>query len=68
MDLPNALDDQVRRGSLQDNPRASELHRLNVLVAILGSRQDQNARTEARLLNCLQSRDAVQFRHLEVEH
>ena len=52
VDFANALDDQFRSCLLQDDARAAELHRLDELVLILGSGQNDN------LALCVRSAEA----------
>ena len=67
VDLADALDQQFRRGLLQDDSGGAQLHRLDEFVLIVGSGQHDHPGFVLRGLQPLQSGQTVQARHLQIE-
>jgi hypothetical protein len=67
VDFADALDQQVRRGLLEDDSGRPQLHRLHELVLVVRGRQHDDPRAVLHGLQPLQGRETVQARHLEVQ-
>ena len=67
VNFADAFDDQFRRGLLQHDAGATELHGLHEFVLVFRGGQDDHARALVGLLQGLQSGKAVQIGHAEIE-
>ena len=67
MDFANALDQQLRGGLFQDNPRGAQSHGLDEFILIVRCGQHNHPRLVPDRLKPLQSAQAIQAWHPEVE-
>ena len=67
MNFADALDQQLRRGLLQNDSGSPELHRLHEFVLVVRSGQYNHPSSVAGGLQPLQGSKAVQTRHFQIE-
>ena len=67
VDFADALDEQFRRGLLQNNSGGPQLHRLDEFVFVVGSGENNHAGFVLGDLKALQRGQAVQAGHLQIQ-